>query len=254
MSGVFTRVAIRLIICGAVFVVAALGLWIRERDSLQLFAKRCLASRVLRGCPGATRGDTMGASPPSFIGSPSKDGRAWPTQEVGRRSGPGSRTGRSLANLMTESAPDRIFTVAEANRLIGAMEAVIAEIERLRGQLERHDRELQILDVLWGARVLDAENPDHGEFEKQRTGADETVGLIERLVRDEILARGVRFPTGGLEFGLLDFPTTLDGRVVYLCWKRGEPKVSHWHEISGGFAGRQPLTPEHATRMGTDYH
>ena len=64
MSGVFTRVAIRLIICGAVFVVAALGLWIRVRDSLQLFAKRRLASRVLRGCPGATRGDTMGASPP----------------------------------------------------------------------------------------------------------------------------------------------------------------------------------------------
>ena len=64
MSGVFTRVAIRLIICGAVFVVAALGLWIRVRDSLQRFVKRCLASRVLRGCPGATRGDTMGASPP----------------------------------------------------------------------------------------------------------------------------------------------------------------------------------------------
>ena len=74
------------------------------------------------------------------------------------------------------------------------------------------------------------------------------------LVRDEILARGVRFPTGGLEYGLLDFPTTLDGRVVYLCWKQGEPKVSHWHEINGGFAGRQPITTEHATRMGTDEH
>ena len=155
---------------------------------------------------------------------------------------------------MTESAPDRIFTVEEANRLIDAMEAVIAEIERLRGQLERHDQELQILDALWGAKVLDVENPDHGEFETHRTGVDETVALIEGLVRDEILARGVRFPTGGLEFGPLDFPTTLDGRVVYLCWKRGEPKISHWHEINGGFAGRKPVTTEHATRMGADQH
>jgi hypothetical protein len=153
---------------------------------------------------------------------------------------------------MPESAPDRIFSVEEANRLIGAMEAVIAEIERLQGQLERHDRELQILDALWGPKVLETENPDHGEFEKHRTGVDETVEEIEGLVRDEILARGVRFPTGGLEHGLLDFPTTLDGRVVYLCWKRGEPKVSHWHEINGGFAGRQPVTTEHAERMGTE--
>ena len=153
---------------------------------------------------------------------------------------------------MNESAPDRIFTVKEANRLVGVMEAVIAETERLQGQLERHDRELQILDALWGPKVLETENPDHGEFEKHRTGVDETVERIEGLVRDEILARGVRFPIGGLEYGLLDFPTTLDGRVVYLCWKRGEPKVSHWHEINGGFAGRQPVTTEHATRMGTD--
>ncbi len=153
---------------------------------------------------------------------------------------------------MPESAPDRIFSVEEANRLIDVMEAVMAEIERLRGQLERHDRELQILDALWGPRVRETENPDHGEFEKHRTGVDETVEEIEGLVRDEILARGVRFPTGGLEYGLLDFPTTLDGRVVYLCWKRGEPKISHWHEIDGGFAGRQPVTTDHAARMGSD--
>ncbi len=153
---------------------------------------------------------------------------------------------------MTDSADDRIFTVEEANRLVGAMEAVIAEIERLRGQLERHDRQLQILDALWGAKVMDAENPDHSEFEKHRTGVDQAAEEIEGLIRDEILARGIRFPTGGLEHGLLDFPTMLDGRVVYLCWMRGEPKVRHWHEINGGFAGRQPVTTEHATRMGTE--
>ena len=154
---------------------------------------------------------------------------------------------------MTESSPGRIFTVGEANRLVGEMEAVIAEIERLRSQLEQHSRELGILDVLWGPKVLETENPDHGEFERHRAAIDRIVARIEGLVRDEILARGIRFPTGGIEHGLLDFPTTFDGRMVYLCWKRGESQVSHWHEINGGFAGRQFLTTEHAVRMGVNW-
>ena len=153
---------------------------------------------------------------------------------------------------MTESFPGRIFTVGEANRLVGEMEAVIAEIERLRSQLEQHSQELGILDALWGLKVLETENPDHGEFERHRAAIDRIVARIEGLVRNDILARGIRFPTGGIEHGLLDFPTTFDGRVVYLCWKRGESQVSHWHEINGGFAGRQPLTTEHAVRMGVN--
>jgi hypothetical protein len=29
--------------------------------------------------------------------------------------------------------------------------------------------------------------------------------------------------------------------VVFLCWKHGEPAVTHWHELDAGFAGRRPL-------------
>jgi hypothetical protein len=43
------------------------------------------------------------------------------------------------------------------------------------------------------------------------------------------------------ETGLLDFPGELDGRPVYFCWMRGEPKVAHWHEIDAGFAGRKEI-------------
>ena len=45
-----------------------------------------------------------------------------------------------------------------------------------------------------------------------------------------------------METGLIDFPAERDGRVVYLCWQRGEPHVEHWHEVDGGFAGRQALS------------
>ena len=47
-------------------------------------------------------------------------------------------------------------------------------------------------------------------------------------------------PKGAVE-GLVDFPAEMDGRIVYLCWKLGEPEVLHWHDLESGFAGRQSL-------------
>jgi len=42
--------------------------------------------------------------------------------------------------------------------------------------------------------------------------------------------------------GLIDFPSIRNGRIVYLCWQLGEPPmIEYWHEIDGGFSGRQPL-------------
>jgi len=28
---------------------------------------------------------------------------------------------------------------------------------------------------------------------------------------------------------------------VFLCWRLGEDRISHWHEIDTGFSGRQPI-------------
>lgn len=41
--------------------------------------------------------------------------------------------------------------------------------------------------------------------------------------------------------GLLDFRARRGEREVYLCWRLGEERVGHWHEIEAGFAGRRPI-------------
>jgi hypothetical protein len=41
--------------------------------------------------------------------------------------------------------------------------------------------------------------------------------------------------------GLVDFPSRLEGREVYLCWRFEEAEVCHWHELNAGFAGRQKI-------------
>ena len=49
--------------------------------------------------------------------------------------------------------------------------------------------------------------------------------------------------------GLLDLPCRLEGREVLLCWKVGEPTISHWHEEDDEPGERLPLD-EHFGRSG----
>ena len=49
------------------------------------------------------------------------------------------------------------------------------------------------------------------------------------------------------EEGLVDFHGTLEGREIFWCWKLGEDRITHWHELDAGFKGRQPI-PEVVSR------
>lgn len=44
-----------------------------------------------------------------------------------------------------------------------------------------------------------------------------------------------------LDVGLVDFLSSFEGRDIFLCWKLGEQRVVHWHEIDEGFSGRQKI-------------
>ena len=148
--------------------------------------------------------------------------------------------------------PRHAFTVEQANSLVPVLEAVLTRIEGQQLELRQRDAQLQVLDLLWGGRIMEADNPDHREAVEHRAAMLDAAREIQRLLNEEVLARGIRMPQGGLEYGLMDFPTTWQGRWVYLCWHRGEPVISAWHEVGEGFAGRQAVTPEHHRRMGRE--
>ena len=44
-----------------------------------------------------------------------------------------------------------------------------------------------------------------------------------------------------VDSGLCDLYHVREGRLVFLCWKRGETKFEAWHHVDSGFAGREPL-------------
>lgn len=144
----------------------------------------------------------------------------------------------------------RAFTVDEANAMLPYVRATLDRIRELRADLLRRRDQLAVLDALWGERVEDPDNPDHQERRGHLQAIEACTAEIERLVRDGLIGRDIRFPMGGLEHGLVDFPTTLDGRWVLLCWRYGEKEVGFWHELEGGYRGRKPITLALKSRMG----
>ena len=146
----------------------------------------------------------------------------------------------------------KAFTIEEANAKLPQLEDALQRLEVKKGAVRYHDQQLQILDALWGQTVTRSTNPDREAFDQHRRRINDLIIDIKHIVAEEIIAEGIRFPVGGLERGLLDFPTTYQGRWVLLCWQRGEPQVAYWHELNAGYAGRQEITAEHIIAMGKE--
>ncbi len=144
----------------------------------------------------------------------------------------------------------RAFTVEEADALLPLARSTLRRVRAAGAAARRRADRIAVLGVLWGQAVRETSHPDHAEYAAHRDKLDHIRRRVEHLVETRFTAHGVRFPPGGIEHGLLDFPTTLDGRWVFLCWRLGEDRVSHWHELDGGFAGREPISPAQAARMG----
>lgn len=146
----------------------------------------------------------------------------------------------------------KVFTIDEANGLVPALERIFARIEGKKRTVRRTSKKIEVLHVLWGDKIDDDDNPDRGDFLRYKKIIGKAINEIETMIDEEIVGRGLRFPVGGIENGLIDFPTTYEGRWVYLCWRAGEPELLYWHETDAGFPGRRKITDQHREHMGAD--
>ena len=146
----------------------------------------------------------------------------------------------------------KAFTVAEANALVPALTQTFREIDAHKYRIREAGKKIEVLEFLWGAALRDPANPDHADFMTHRETVDRALRGIQRCVQAGVVAHGLRLPVGGIEDGLVDFPTTYRGRWVYLCWQVGERELSSWHEADAGFRGRQTITRAQREEMGRD--
>jgi hypothetical protein len=131
---------------------------------------------------------------------------------------------------------DRTFTLDEAQMLLPILESLLKQAISAKKLIESVDGELQDTAhrvFLNGGTMLNVVHLARRKAERERS--------IRRIkdALSEIDATGVQVKD--IDIGLLDFPCKVDGEILLLCWKLGEPTITHWHGTNEGFTGRKPI-------------
>ena len=122
----------------------------------------------------------------------------------------------------------KYFTLQEANETLTIIRPLMDDVQAIREKI------LAVQPEAWPAIEKSAGNGGNQALSRMVDDFEKLDTLIH-----EILDTGVQIKD--INTGLLDFSAMKDGREVYLCWKYGEGNIAFWHEIDGGFAGRQPI-------------
>src|SRR6478736_1100253 len=122
-----------------------------------------------------------------------------------------------------ERKSERLFTIDQANAMLPLVRAITTDLAKVaKGVVERRRR----LALLTSGRDLKPGDPYSDELAQMESELERDAVRLQEYV-EELRELGVE-PKGAVE-GLVDFPCKMDGRVVLLCWKLGEPEVLYWH-------------------------
>jgi len=127
----------------------------------------------------------------------------------------------------------RLFTREEAERTLPLVRRIVRDL-----MLEHASwrRAVARYEVLAGAAKPAVAEP--AEQVAAQHDVEAHASRIEGYL-DELQQVGCVFK--GFEDGLVDFHSLRENRLVFLCWRYGEERITHWHELDAGAAGRQPL-------------
>ncbi len=126
------------------------------------------------------------------------------------------------------SQPVRKFTLEQANRSIPLVKRIVADLVAAHERATKQQLKLE---------KLKGDDPKAAQAE-----LNSTVDRLQDLV-DELSDIGCELKD--YQTGLIDFVGRHEGRDVNLCWKLGEERITHWHELDGGFASRKPVSQLH---------
>ena len=122
---------------------------------------------------------------------------------------------------------DKHYTRDEARALLPQLREQLAELNRLREEMQRYEKRLS------------------GLSEQGHDIGGETVNNWIRTLAQmqEILAdfQRRRIQVKDLSRGLVDFPAIIEGREVFLCWESKEDDIEFWHDLESGYSGREKL-------------
>ncbi|MBF6559923.1 MAG: DUF2203 domain-containing protein [Candidatus Binataceae bacterium] len=124
-----------------------------------------------------------------------------------------------------------MFSASDANELIPALEVLIRDLQGQAAELRTRIQDLiradQSLDAMHLAEIVQR-YPDLRPNTARMAEIASQIQTLGGFLKD-------------IDQGLVDFPGEVGDDVVFLCWQFGEPRVTTWHPIDGGFAERRPI-------------
>ena len=121
----------------------------------------------------------------------------------------------------------KYFTAAEAKKTLPLVRKIVMDI------LDT-SREMRLIADEVGSNV---ENDPR--IQKLADDIEEFMQELEEI--------GCFFKDWNFSIGLIDFPSIIDGKEVFLCWRSDEDDIMYYHEMETGFAGRKLIPPEELT-------
>jgi hypothetical protein len=118
--------------------------------------------------------------------------------------------------------PPRRFTLEQANRALPLVRRIVKDI------VATHDQAAHLqAEALTGL----AKPEVHAQLRD----------LLQRLQEFAAELAEIGCDLKDPAIGLIDFLARHENRDICLCWKLDEPAITHWHEVTAGYAGRQPV-------------
>jgi hypothetical protein len=129
----------------------------------------------------------------------------------------------------------KVFTIKEANRIIPVVSQTVIEVRGKALEIIQLQDRIGVLALIGGENVA---SPEHADYAARRRELQDLVaqynGHLEELQKIGCVLKD-------LNEGLVDFYGRKKNRLVFLCWKLGEKRISYWHEIESGYTGRRPI-------------
>ena len=111
----------------------------------------------------------------------------------------------------------KLFTPEEANKRLPYIKKIVTEILNKGKELRRIAEEYRGREVPEKFEILTFE--------------------IEALMK-ELEDLGCFYKDWNFEIGLVDFPSLIDGKEVFLCWRSDEDQLQWYHGMDEGYSGR----------------
>lgn len=132
----------------------------------------------------------------------------------------------------------KLYTLEEANKTLPEVEKLLDKLSTIKLEISKHQAEIDVLELLQEAKAGHPLPSSSGYFEKKLEAMQD---LFDAFKQELGKFTGFGCELKDLDLGLVDFYSLRGDQLVYLCWKKGEKEISHWHELDAGFKGRRPL-------------